>query len=367
MKTSRRRALVAAALILSLAAVAVYSEEYYDHALVGRYEGSTVIHQESSNLDRYALGLEPAEGGAVIATKTVEGKVLMTLYAGPQGASSFEVFTAYRQLLDSKGFEVLFDCEKSACGDRYLAAFYDLAPFANDPGWNHSAPITQGNPEFSYVLVARSGDAATEIYVSLIVSQGWWDYPVYKLDVVEVGGQAGKISSVAGPGEEPAGGASGAEEPGAAPARKALRRPLQFGLQMSSDTFLGLILCANRFEFALKAQAVLYDGFPGGDWPDNNRIKIGAHTAFLFRPSDPLDISFGAEAHHAIMLAGDEDYVFYLRAGLRVGLNYHLGEHFMISGVVHPFWVETTETTVNDSYELTATIPTAAVAVSLFF
>ncbi|MBN1836795.1 MAG: hypothetical protein JW820_13150 [Spirochaetales bacterium] len=154
--------------------------------------------------------------------------------------------------------------------------------------------------------------------------------------MVEVGGQAGKVSSVTGAVEEPAGAAPGtAGELGAA--------------------------------LSVKTQAALYDGFPGGAWPDNNRIKIGAHTAFLFRPSDPLDVSVGAEAHHAIMLDGDVDYVFYLRVGPRVGLNYHLGEHLMISGVVHPFWVATTETSVADSYELTATIPTGAVAVSFFF
>ena len=52
--------------------------------------------------------------------------------------------------------EIVFSCEKSACGEGFLKAFYGLAPFANDPGWDNSAPITNGNPDFSYVLVARS-------------------------------------------------------------------------------------------------------------------------------------------------------------------------------------------------------------------
>jgi len=58
----------------------------------------------------------------------------MTPYGGPESASSFEIFSAYRNLLGAKGFEVLFACGKSACGEKLLGAFYDLAPFANDPG-----------------------------------------------------------------------------------------------------------------------------------------------------------------------------------------------------------------------------------------
>jgi len=59
-----------------------------------------------------------------------------------------------------------------------------------------------------------------------------------------------------------------AESSEPAPSRKDLRRRVRLGLQMASDGYFGLILCANRFE-------------------------LGAHTAFLFRPSGPLDISVG--------------------------------------------------------------------------
>ncbi|MBN1836796.1 MAG: hypothetical protein JW820_13155 [Spirochaetales bacterium] len=142
MNTHRRAALILAALIVTLGAVAAHSADYHDHPQIGRYEGSSVIHQDSSNFDRYNLGLEPAEDGAVTGTRTVDGKVLMTLYGGPESASSFEIFSAYRQLLESKGFEVLVACEQPACGEKFLGALYGLAPFANDPGWNHSAPIT---------------------------------------------------------------------------------------------------------------------------------------------------------------------------------------------------------------------------------
>ena len=353
---------------------AVYSVEYYDHPQIGRYEGSSVIHQESSNYNQYTLGLGPAEDGTVGETMTVEGKVLMTLYSGPEDASSFEIISAYRRLLQSKGFEVLFACDKSACGEKFLGAFYDLAPFANDPGWNNSSPITQGNSDVSYVLVARSTGGEKETYVSLIVSQGWWSYPVYKLDVVEVQEQAGKISSVVGPFEEAGeAGPGAAEEPEAGRPGQVVRRPLRFGLQLASDTSFGLTLSANRFEICAKAQAVLYDGFPGDNWPDNNMLKVGGYSMYLFRPADRIDIGVGAEALYGITLArdpvDDTEYRYYLDVAPRVALSYHLGEHFVISGVLYPLWLFTKEDTdpANDDYQMTITTPTAAVAVSFFF
>ena len=149
----------------------------------------------------------------------------MTLYSGPEDASAFEVITAYRKLLQSDEFDILFSCENAACCGQFLEAFYNLAPFANDPGWNNSSPITQGNPDTSYVLVAKSENEGKTMYVSLIVSQGWWSYPVYKLDIAEVQEFEGKISSVTGPGEDTA---DDAREPSGTPAaERAPRRPVR--------------------------------------------------------------------------------------------------------------------------------------------
>lgn len=360
------RGTVLITMVLLLGAGAAHAAQIYDHPLIGRYQGSTAIHQEESRLNEYMLGLGAVRDGKVTETLEVTGKVMMTLYRGPDNASSFEVVSAYRKLLQAKGFEVLFSCEKSACGEKYLAAFYGLAPFANDPGWNNSAPITQGNGEFSYVLVARSGSGSNLTYVSLIVSQGWWTYPVYKLDVVEVQEQAGGITSEVGPGKEPGTGPSG--ERTAGPLE---RRPVQFGVQMASDGYFGLVLCANWFEVCTKVQAVFYDGFPLNDWPDNSMIMLGGHASYLFRLSEQTDVSIGMDVRQGVTLIPHPTtptvYEQYMDAGPRIGFNYHLGERFMLSGAVYPFWAVVRETDVDDSYNLTITAPTAAIAVSVYF
>ncbi|OHD20036.1 MAG: hypothetical protein A2064_02110 [Spirochaetes bacterium GWB1_66_5] len=361
MKIHKSSAWILATVALLLCAAAGFAEEYFDHPQIGRYEGSSVIHQESSGLNEYRVGLGIARDGVISDTRMIRGKVMMTLYRGPESSSSFEIVDAYRQLLQSRGFEVLFECGKSECGEKFLGAFYGLAPFANDPGWDYSAPITQGNSDASYVLVARSGSGEPETYVSLIVSQGWHRYPVYKLDVVEAHGQAGGISSQTVAGKE---GEDEASEP--AGSGKAARRKAQFGIQVASDSFFGLLFCANRFEISAKAQMLLYDGFPSGDKP-NDMVVVGGHAAYLFRPSTMIDVGVGMDFRSGITLSGDTVWRQYIDAGLRVGANYHLGRRFMVSGLLYPFWVQVRETDVADSYSLTATFPSAAVAVSFFF
>jgi hypothetical protein len=363
-ETWTRKILVTMALLFCAGAAS--STEPPDHPLIGRYEGSTAIHQEASQFTEYTLGLRAVRDGEVAETLKVKGKVVMTLYRGPENGSAFEVISAYRELLRSKGFEVLYSCEKSECGEKFLGAFYGLAPFANDPGWDNSAPITQGNGDFSHVLVAKSGGGSPQAYVSLIVSQGWWTYPVYKLDVVEVQDQAGRISSIGGSGQEP-----GAGTPEGRAAGPVERRPVQLGVQMASDGYVGLAVCSNRVEVCAKVRAVFYDGFPMDDWPDNAMLVVGGHASYLFRPSNVTDVSVGMDIRQGITMIphpiDEVDYRQYMDAGLRIGFNHHLGERFMLSGAIYPFWVVVRETDVADSYNLTVTTPTAAVAVSVFF
>ena len=361
MKTQRNTGMMIGALILIFCVPAIFAQEAYDHPEIGRYEGSSIIHQESSNFDRYRLGLGPAQDGTVSESLSVEGKVLMTLYSGPEDASAFEVITAYRNLLQSYQFEILFSCEKSACGEGFLGSFYDLAPFANDPGWNNSSPITQGNPDASYVLVAKSESEGKTKYVSIVVSQGWWSYPVYKLDIVEVQEFEGQISSVTGPDED-----TGDISQAPSEARKAARRPMRFGLQLSSDSYFGLLLYANRFEVSAKAQATLYD-YPTGSDPDDGILMIGAHASFLFKPTENADLGLGVEVRRGIKLSGDIDYEQYMDGGPRLSLNYHVGKHFLVSGVLHPVWIVVREDTTPDSFTLDAKIPYASLAVSFLF
>lgn len=66
-------------------------------------------------------------------------------------------------------------------------------------------------------------------------------------------------------------------------------------------------------------------------------------------------------------MSGDTDYVQYMDGGPRLSLNYALGEHILLSGVLHPVWIVVRETSAANSFELDAKIPYASVAVGFLF
>jgi hypothetical protein len=371
----RRTNVAAAAVALSLLAIDVpraLAAEPADHPEIGRYERSSVLHQERRTFDAYSLGLGPVRDGKVSDVKKAEGKVLLTTYRAPD-ASSLEIFRTYRSLLESKGFEILFACEKGECGEKFLGRFYDLAPFANDYGWNNSAPITQGNTDFSYVLVARAVAGPRTSYVSLIVSQGWWAYPVYKLDVLEVLDRKGTISSegsarnTAGDAPSPAPAPALAPAAAAPAAPAAVRRGTGYGLQIYSDSVLGLALRTSRLEVGVVAQAVLHDGFVAAGKPDDIAF-FGSYVGYLFQlPDLGSTLGVGFEMRRGQVLKGKTVYRQLFDAGPRLSLDYPLGDHFLISGVLHPFWAELRETSVVYSYGGTYRLPYAAIAIGYFF
>ncbi|MCK5582643.1 MAG: OmpA family protein, partial [Elusimicrobiales bacterium] len=84
-----------------------------------------------------------------------------------------------------KGFEIVFACEKNACGAwNFHKAWYDLNPFENNSGWNNSSPITQGSG--NYYIAAKKKIAGNDTYVSILTNSGWWNHPIYRVDVAQI-------------------------------------------------------------------------------------------------------------------------------------------------------------------------------------
>lgn len=230
-----------------------------DHPEIGRYSNSAIQHQEIMSFNEYTIAAGNVMDGKVSAKNSITGKITMTLYTGPENASSYEIFRAYQNLLTSKGFAIILQCGKTDCGESFLAPVYELAPFASDYGWNNSSPITRGNPEFSYILTARQIDGDIETYVNLIVSQGWWSYPAYKLDVIEVKKEIQGIVSITQPQGKPAADKteviSLTETPGFS--------SFEIKLGAGSYLFVDPILAGSRFEFMDNNTGTIVGEFSG--------------------------------------------------------------------------------------------------------
>ena len=117
-----------------------------DHALTGRYEGSSILGQTSKAFDELTLPSGAGEGKSYDSKKkfskvlTAEGKVTRTLYVTPAGRSSLEVFKNHRDALVAKGFAPVFECAKEACGESFPSLRYrwdnkEVQPLA--PGYNN--------------------------------------------------------------------------------------------------------------------------------------------------------------------------------------------------------------------------------------
>jgi hypothetical protein len=184
---SMRRIIVVILAVLLVHTVA--AADSADHPLVGRYPDSSIQTQEVSNFGRYTILVGEEE------TEAVEGEVWMTLYQAPDDSSTFSVYSTYLAFLEAEGFTILTSYEPGT-GGTIVQEAYHRAPFADDGNMNYSAPITNGTwGEGCYISAKRERGGAT-IYVSIAIAAGWYAFPQYKLDVVEIAANTASIVSV---------------------------------------------------------------------------------------------------------------------------------------------------------------------------
>lgn len=184
-----KRITLASIVLLVLFAAPVLAEEAADHPLVGRLDGSAIQHQEISRFGEYTIAAGDDR------TITVQGEIWMTLYEAPRDSSTFSVFSTYLSFLQAEGYEILIANRPGESSRAEVAEAYDRSPFADHGNYNHPAPFTQASGDAAAYISARRVDGSGAVYVSIAIAAGWYAYPQYKLDVVEVGTDAGRIVS----------------------------------------------------------------------------------------------------------------------------------------------------------------------------
>jgi outer membrane protein OmpA-like peptidoglycan-associated protein len=86
-----------------------------DHPVLSRYPGSRIQTYNRVDFDQYALALG-VENNHPSNIQRIEGKVTKIGYVNPAGRSSFEIYSNYEEALKSAGFEALWSCEGTTCG-----------------------------------------------------------------------------------------------------------------------------------------------------------------------------------------------------------------------------------------------------------
>lgn len=188
-----------------------------DHPLVSRYAGAVIIGYDFRKFDEFVIPLgvlkhtadRPAAGGGTHPTfgparsQKVEGRVTRILYVGPPDRSPLEIVRNYELELKKNGFETLYTCAGTQCGeqDGWLAEFY---LYTLDKRLSQTPPRGSGRPEGQIseyalsspvnqrYLAAKHSRPDGDVYVSVYVATNrathhkeTQDHPVILLDVID--------------------------------------------------------------------------------------------------------------------------------------------------------------------------------------
>jgi OOP family OmpA-OmpF porin len=120
MNISNALAAVAVTVVCATSLVAQDIKGAKDHPAIKRYEGSTLIAYEHENFDTLLIPTAKLAHAAKLhfpGAIEPEGEVTHLRYKAPAGRTSLEVFRNYESALKAAGFQVLYSCMKTACGD----------------------------------------------------------------------------------------------------------------------------------------------------------------------------------------------------------------------------------------------------------
>jgi OOP family OmpA-OmpF porin len=171
-----------------------------DHPLIGRLEGSELWHQNLNKIHEYTVITGPIKDGKIDSKIELVGNATLTQYRNAGDNSTFGIHHNYKEFLKNKGFDILFSCGKGKCGDGFSEKFWELNPVVgNDDALGPA--ITMGSGSTEYYLSAKKEEADKTIYVCIFASQGWWSFPVYRIDVVESKPEKTKILTAGSIGE----------------------------------------------------------------------------------------------------------------------------------------------------------------------
>lgn len=159
------------------------------NTIIVKLAKSRLHHQEVFDKKKYVMGVSDSGSNLIKSYVSVEGKTIFTLYKAPKKSAVDDIFSIYKMHLEGKGFTILCACAKLECGTKWSGKLYKLNPFMKDAGWNNSSPIVHGSASSEHYISAKLSvpEENREIYVTIFISKGWWKYPIYRIDTVEVG------------------------------------------------------------------------------------------------------------------------------------------------------------------------------------
>jgi len=190
-------------LAVAFAGPAAAQELNWAQQLVRPIANTSVSHDETVGYGRHKFVSGPAENGALKAVTVLEGRTSAIFYKASDKNSPFEIFSVYKNYLRQNRFEIVFACEKAECGENFKGLWYDLNPFER---LGDTTPITHASSANQYYIAAKKTIDGKDTYVSILVLiAGWWNIPIYRVDVAQAGGLDTEVAPAAPVAEAPKG------------------------------------------------------------------------------------------------------------------------------------------------------------------
>ncbi|MFA7577799.1 MAG: OmpA family protein [Candidatus Muiribacteriota bacterium] len=163
--------------------------------IIGMIENSNLYYQEITEHGEYKIPLSSLDEGEFKKIQTVNGKIVRTIFTHEK-ESSFSIYNSYVNQLTKQGFEILLQIEKDSGGVNFKKIVYALNPVENDRNFERSIPFNSGSDTNQYYISAIKKMADRDIYVTININTGWWNYPVYRVDIIETEVEIPEIKDV---------------------------------------------------------------------------------------------------------------------------------------------------------------------------
>ncbi len=167
--------------ILLITSLAIAQKK--DHPLVGQLEGSELWVQTINNIQEYTIITGPIKDDKLVSEIKILGKTTTTAYRYRAGNSAFGIVHNYTEFFKKNGFKILYSCKSGECGGNISKPYLSLNKLETSD--NSVAPAFWDPGYFRNYLSAKKEEEGKTLYVCIFIAQGWWSFPVYRVDVVE--------------------------------------------------------------------------------------------------------------------------------------------------------------------------------------
>ncbi|MGI9542938.1 MAG: DUF4892 domain-containing protein [Cyclobacteriaceae bacterium] len=156
-----------------------------DHHLIQRYPGSLIMAYQPPHQGNMILPLGLITNGQFFESKTISGNVTSLLYKGPEASKVKQIFETYESKLEELGFTIVFKCQGNSCQDYTGRDLFAQTLYRDTSQPNLKLPVNSGLRHTQRFMSAEKVNASSRTYLTLMVKEGWWESPAFRLDIAE--------------------------------------------------------------------------------------------------------------------------------------------------------------------------------------